>query len=367
MKKTKKIMLITFSITGILVLGVFLFMQTAVFGKNPSGKRLEKIEQSPNYKDGAFQNLNPTEVMVKDASMVRMIRDFFNKPKTTEPQEPLPSVQTNLNTIEDIKPSIVWFGHSSYLIKSKGKNVLVDPVFSGNASPLSLFAKAFDGTNGYGAKDMPAIDALIITHDHYDHLDYKTILALQPKIKIIYTSLGVGAHLEHWGIPADKIVELDWNQHQKISDAVEIIAVPARHFSGRGFTRAKTLWSAFVLKIDGYKIFIGGDSGYDTHFKTIGEQHGPFDIAMLEAGQYGVNWPNIHMMPEETIFAAKDLNTKVLMPVHWGKFALAMHNWDEPINRVVQEAHKQNVKLTTPLIGEVVVLDSIYPNKEWWK
>ncbi len=160
---------------------------------------------------------------------------------------------------------------------------------------------------------------------------------------------------------------MDWNQHQKISDAIEITAVPARHFSGRGFTRAKTLWSAFVLKIDGYKIFVGGDSGYDTHFKTIGEQHGPFDIAMLEAGQYGVNWPNIHMMPEETIVAAKDLNTKVLMPVHWGKFALAMHNWDEPINRVVQQAHKQNIKLTTPLIGEVVVLDSIYPNKEWWK
>ena len=360
-------MIITFSIIIILALGVFLFMQTAVFGVNPSGKRLERIQQSPNYKEGAFQNLSHTQVMSKDASMVKMIKDFFNKPETTEPQEPLPSVQTNLQTISDDKPSIVWFGHSSYLIKSKGKNILVDPVFSGNASPVSFFAKAFDGANGYAAKDMPMIDVLVITHDHYDHLDYKTILALQPKTKMIYTSLGVGAHLEHWGIPADKIIELDWNQHQIISDAVEITAVPARHFSGRGFTRAKTLWSAFVLKIDGYKIFIGGDSGYDTHFKIIGAQHGPFDIAMLEAGQYGVNWPNIHMMPEETIVAAKDLNTKVLMPVHWGKFALAMHNWDEPINRVVQEAHKQNVKLTTPLIGEVVVLDSIYPNKEWWK
>lgn len=360
-------MIITFSIIALLTLGGFLFMQQAVFGVNPSGKRLERIEQSPNYREGIFQNLNPTEVMLKDASMVKMLRDFFNKPKETEPSYTLPSVQTNLTAVADDKPSIVWFGHSSYLIKSKGKTVLVDPVFSGNASPVAFFAKAFDGANGYGAKDMPNIDALVITHDHYDHLDYKTILALQPKIKTIYTSLGVGAHLEHWGIPAEKIVELDWNQHQKISDSMEITAVPARHFSGRSFTRAKTLWSAFVLSIDGYKIFIGGDSGYDTHFKTIGQQHGPFDIALLEAGQYGANWPNIHMMPEETIIAAKDLNTKVLMPVHWAKFALALHNWDEPITRVVAEAHKQNIKITTPLIGEVVVLDSIYPEKEWWK
>jgi L-ascorbate metabolism protein UlaG (beta-lactamase superfamily) len=363
----KKIMIVTFSIIIILALGVFLFMQQAVFGTNPSGKRLERIQQSANYKDGAFQNIHPTLVMSKDASMWKMMKEFLTKAKTTEPQEPLPSIQTDLQNIDDSKPSIVWFGHSSYLIKSKGKSVLVDPVFSGNASPVSFFAKAFEGANGYGAKDMPVIDVLVITHDHYDHLDYKTILALQPKIKMIYTSLGVGAHLEHWGIPANKIVEFDWWQHQKISDDVELTAVPARHFSGRSFMRAKTLWSSFVLKIDGYKIFIGGDSGYDTHFKTIGEQYGPFDIALLEAGQYGVNWPNIHMMPEETIIAAKDLNTKVLMPVHWGKFALAMHNWDEPINRVVKEAHQQNLKITTPLIGEVVILDSIYPEKEWWK
>ncbi len=360
-------MIITFSIIGIFALGIFLFMQQPVFGINPSGKRLERIVQSPNYKDGVFKNLNPTQVMVNDASVVKMMRDFFNKPKTTEPQETLPSTQTDLKALSDDKPSIVWFGHSSYLIKSKGKTILVDPVFSGYSSPVSFFAKAFKGANAYGVKDMPAIDIMVITHDHYDHLDYETILALQYHVKKIYTSLGVGAHLEHWGIPAEKIVEFDWWQHQKISECIELTAVPARHFSGRSFTRAKTLWSAFVLKIDGYTIFIGGDSGYGTHFKTIGDQYGPFDIALLEAGQYGVNWPNIHMMPEETITAAKDLRAKVLMPVHWGKFALAMHSWDEPIGRVLQEAHKQNIKITTPLIGEVVVLDSIYPDKKWWK
>ena len=361
-------MIYTLVIIGILVLGVFIFMQQAVFGTNPSGERLERIKHSSNYKDGAFQNLNPTSVSAEGVSMIKLMGDFFfNKPAVPEPLEPLPSVQTHLTTVPDYKPSIVWFGHSSYLITSKGKTVLVDPVFSGHSSPVSFFAKAFKGTNVYGAKDMPAIDVLVITHDHYDHLDYETILALQPTVKKFYTSLGVGAHLEHWGIPADKIVEFDWWENQKISDSVELTAVPARHFSGRSFTRGKTLWSGFVLKIDGYNIFIGGDSGYDTHFKTIGDQYGPFDIALLEAGQYGINWPNIHMMPEETIVAAKDLKTKVLMPVHWGKFALALHNWDEPITRLVVEAHKQNVKITTPLIGEVVVLDSIYPEKEWWK
>ncbi|MDB5274830.1 MAG: fold metallo-hydrolase [Chitinophagaceae bacterium] len=360
-------MIITLSIIALLVLGIFLFMQQAVFGVNPEGRRQARIEKSSHYKDGAFQNLSPTEVTAKNASMVKMMGSFLNKPKTTEPQKTLPSVQTNLNTLADDKPSIVWFGHSSYLIKSKGKTVLVDPVFSGHASPVSFFAKAFKGTNGYGVKDMPAIDVLVITHDHYDHLDYETILTLAPKVKKIYTSLGVGAHLEHWGIPADKIVEFDWWETQKVSDSITLTATPARHFSGRSFTRGKTLWSSFVLNIDGYNIFIGGDSGYDTHFKTIGDKYGPFDIALLEAGQYGVNWPYIHMLPEETVMAAKDLQAKILQPVHWGKFALALHDWNEPIQRVVESAHKNNVKITTPLIGEAVVLDSIYPNKEWWK
>jgi L-ascorbate metabolism protein UlaG (beta-lactamase superfamily) len=367
MKNLKKLMIITLSIIAVLAGSVFLFMQQAVFGADPTGKRLARIQKSAHYKDGTFQNLSPTEVMTKDASMIKMMRDFFNKPKTTEPQEILPSVQTNLQALNHEKPTVVWFGHSSYLIQSNGKTVLVDPVFSGNASPISFFAKAFKGANNYGVEDLPMIDVLVITHDHYDHLDYKTIMALKTKVKKIYTSLGVGAHLEHWGIPADKIIEFDWWENERISDSMELTAVPARHFSGRSFTRGKTLWSAFVLKIDGYHLFIGGDSGYGTHFKTIGAKYGPFDIVMLEAGQYGVNWPLIHMTPEETIAAAKDLQAKVLMPVHWGKFALALHDWDEPINRVLQEAHKQNFKITTPLIGEVIVLDSIYPNKEWWK
>jgi len=333
----------------------------------PSGQRLERIQQSPNYTNGSFQNVVPTEMMLKDISYFKMMRMFFNKPKTVKPPKPLPSVRTDLHTINDDQPVIVWFGHSSYFIKHKGTSILIDPVFSGNASPFSSSVKAFEGTNVYGVDDMPAIDMLILTHDHYDHLDYKTLLKLLPKVGHIYTSMGVGAHLEHWGIPHNKFTEFDWWQHNKISDAISLTATPSRHFSGRLFKRGQSLWSAFILELNGHKLFLGGDSGYDTTFKTIGEKYGPFDIAILECGQYGVHWPYIHMTPEQTVVAATDLNAKILLPIHWGKFALAFHDWDDSIKRVTAAAQTKGVPITTPRIGEPVVLNTSYPDGRWWE
>lgn len=268
--------------------------------------------------------------------------------------------------LTDDKPTIVWFGHSSYLIKSKGITILVDPVLSGNASPVSFFGKSFKGSDAYNVEDLPPIDICIITHDHYDHLDYRTIQKLHPKVKRFYTALGVGAHLEDWGIDLNKIVELDWWETYTGMDSVQVTATPARHFSGRGFTRGKSLWASYVVNIHGYKIYAGGDSGYDTHFKKIGELYGPFDLTILECGQYGRDWPLIHMTPEETAKAAQDLNTKMLLPVHWAKFSLALHAWNEPINRLVKATSANGIKITTPLIGEPLVLDSIYPDKVWW-
>jgi L-ascorbate metabolism protein UlaG (beta-lactamase superfamily) len=360
-------MLITIITLCTLALSVYLFMQQKVFGNNPSGNRLARIEKSPNYQNGSFQNLSPTEVMSEDASYIEMLKDFINKPKSVEPEKELPSIKTDLNKLTSEKPTIVWFGHSSYLIKSKNINILVDPVFSGMASPVSFFGKSFKGSDVYSAEDFPEIDMLILSHDHYDHLDYLTIMKLIPKVKKFYTALGVGTHLELWGVNPDKIVELDWWENQKVSDEILITSTPARHFSGRGFTRGKTLWSSFVLNIHNYNIFIGGDSGYDTHFKTIGEKFGPFDLALLENGQYGKNWPSIHTSPEETAKVAIELNTKILMPVHWAKFALGYHPWDEPINRLITALKGSNIQLTTPMIGEPVVLDSIYSQKAWWK
>jgi L-ascorbate metabolism protein UlaG (beta-lactamase superfamily) len=342
-------------------------MLLTVLGSSPKGERLERIRRSPNYREGSFHNQSPTDVMLKDASFLGMMRKFLNKPKTTVPATELKAVRTDLNNIIADNPIIVWFGHSSYLIKSKEATILVDPVFSGNASPVSLFAKAFAGADAYAASDFGMIDLLIITHDHYDHLDYQTIKELKPRIKRVCTSLGVGAHLEHWGIEPEKITELDWWETANPLPRITLTATPARHFSGRGIRRNRTLWSSFVLNLQGNKIYIGGDSGYDAHFKEIGAKYGPFDIALLETGQYGENWPLIHMTPEEAVQAAIDIKASVMMPVHWGKFALALHDWHDPIRRVVAEAHRLQVPLTTPRIGEPVILHKSYPETEWWE
>lgn len=366
MNRHKNAMLLTVLIISGLVAAVFLFLQQRTFGSDPAATRLERVRHSPNYRNGAFQNLEPTDVMRQDASYVGMLNDYIHKAKDNIPPKALPSVQTDLKTLPDSLPTVVWFGHSSYLIKSQGVTILVDPVFSGYASPVSLFGKSFAGSDVYHADDMPAIDMLVISHDHYDHLDYTTITRLIPKVKKFYTALGVGAHLERWGVPADRIVEFDWWESQPVTQDVALTAVPARHFSGRSLTRGKTLWTAFVLNLHGYRLYLGGDSGYGKHFREIGEKYGPFDLAMLECGQYGNDWPNIHMFPEEVVTAAQDLRAKTVLPVHWAKFALALHGWTEPIERFTKRAAEQQLPISTPRIGEPLVVGLPYPRSPWW-
>lgn len=345
----------------------YAFMQQRIFGKEPDVNTIKKISKSSNYKNGVFQNLSPTEVTRKGASYPKMMIEFLNKPKHTTPPKPIPSIKTDLHTLNDDTPVIVWFGHSSYLIKHQGINILIDPVFSGHASPFSSSVKAFPGSHVYKVEDMPFIDMLIITHDHFDHLDYKTVMALEPKVKHIYTSLGVASHLQYWGIDTDKITEFDWWDTHKIADNIQLTGAPSRHFSGRKFGRGKTLWSSFILEINNYRIYIGGDSGYDSHFKTIGEKYGPFDIAILECGQYGKDWPYIHMIPEEVAQAAKDLHAKILLPVHWAKFSLSLHAWNEPIERVVKAAESIDQPITTPMIGEPLFLNKPIHTNKWWQ
>lgn len=366
MKFLKRLMITTALVLITLVFVTYLFLQQGVFGADPATTRLDRIKQSKNYRDGSFQNLSPTAVTRKGTSPVKLMRDYVNKSPANVPSAPLPSVKTDLAALPDDKPTVVWFGHSSYLIKSKGVTVLMDPVFSGNASPVTFFGKSFPGSNVYSAADMPPIDLLILSHDHYDHLDYKTITQLIPKVEKFYTALGVGAHLERWGVPADRIVEFDWWENQSISDNIRLTATPARHFSGRSLARGKTLWASYVLNIHGYTLYLGGDSGYDSHFAEIGAKYGPFDLAILECGQYGDDWPMIHMFPEEVATAARDLRAKTLMPVHWGKFALAYHAWNEPIQRLVESAMKQGLLVTTPRIGEPVAIGATYPAMNWW-
>lgn len=360
-------MLIFLSIIIVLVVAVLLFTQSPPFGGNPSGARLTRIKQSPQYKNSVFNNYSETPMLTGGGSYPKVMWDFFfNKPSNVVPDKPMPSVKTDLKNLSDDKPTLVWFGHSSYFLKMNGKNILIDPIFSPRPSPVPFGNKNFEGTELYQIEDFPQIDMLIITHDHYDHLDYETMLKLAPTAKQVYTALGVGAHLSHWGFEESKIHEFDWWESVAIDESITLTATPARHFSGRGFKRNTTLWSSFVLQTPDYKIFIGGDSGYDTHFEEIGEKFGGFDLAILECGQYNTHWANIHLMPEQTAQAAVDLKAKVLMPVHWGKFTLAMHAWDEPITRVSAHAKKLNLHITTPMIGEVVVIDSLYPAKQWW-
>ncbi|MBX2895552.1 MAG: MBL fold metallo-hydrolase [Cyclobacteriaceae bacterium] len=351
----------------LLSIATILFMQQKSFGKLPRGQRLQRIEQSTNYREGSFQNLQPTQMLAEDASYFGMMREFLKDKPGRYPDAPLPTIKTDLTTIQGEQPTLIWFGHSSYLIVYKGKRILVDPVFSDRPSPVQYVGtKSFPGTRIYGPADFPDLDLILISHDHYDHLDYNTILELKSKTKKFVVPLGVGEHLQHWGVAGSSITELDWWDGVSPYNGLRITSTPARHFSGRGFTRNKTLWSSYVLEFDSYRIFVGGDSGYDAAFKTIGEKFGSFDLALLECGQYDKQWPNIHMMPEETVQASIDLNAKVLMPVHWGKFVLANHVWRDPIERATAKAKELNVKTTTPIIGEPLVINQSFPATEWW-
>ena len=352
----------------VIILIVVLFMRQSMFGSIPAGERLERIKQSPNFKDGKFQNLSTTPTLTEGASYYAVLKEFlFYKSKRGKPVGKMPSKKTDLLALDPGKDVLVWFGHSSYFMQIDGKKILVDPVLSGAASPIKATTRSFKGSDVYEASDIPEIDFLFISHDHWDHLDYQTVKQLQPKVKKIICGLGTGQHLEHWGFNSSLVIEKDWNEEVILADNFVVTIAPARHFSGRGFKRNTALWVSFVLNTPTMKIFIGGDSGYDFHFKEIGYQHGPFDLAILECGQYDKSWKYIHMSPEEIIQAAKDLKANELMPVHWGKFSLANHAWDDPIIQVSALSKINNQRLVTPMIGEAVNLKELNNYITWWE
>jgi L-ascorbate metabolism protein UlaG (beta-lactamase superfamily) len=345
---------------AVIALLVLTYLNTSVFGAEPLE---DDLKHSIQFKNGVFTNQSPTAVMRKDASYLSLIKDLASKPKNNTPNRALEVVKTDLKNLP-IEPTIIWFGHSSYLLNIDGKKILVDPVFH-NASPVSFFGKAYDYTYNYQIEDLPEIDIVLITHDHYDHLDEKAIKKLIPKTKHFVTSLGVDAHLKHWGISAENISVLDWYQSTALAH-LTFTAAPARHFSGRKFKRGNTLWSSFILNTNDYKIYLGGDSGYDAHFKEIGEKFGPFDLSILECGQYGKDWPHIHMTPEETVKAALDLKAKKLLPVHWAKFSLAFHPWTEPVERALIASESTDLTVFTPQIGELLNFNEENHTQKWW-
>jgi len=367
--RLKRIMFIALIAIAVLIGAVIIFINQSNFGKVPSGSRLEQVKNSVNYEDGKFQNLHKTPQITSDKGYLGTMVDFlFKKKERLRPEVALPVVKTNLHELDKNENVLVWFGHSSYLLQTGGIRILVDPVFSGAASPVSFINKPFKGTDIYKPEDMPDIDYLIISHDHWDHLDYNTVMALKDRTNKIICGLGVGAHFEYWGFDKNKIVELDWNNNAEFEDGFTVHCLPARHFSGRGLSPNQSLWSSFLLETPSRKIYVGGDSGYDTHFADIGNQFADIDLAILENGQYDKDWRYIHLLPEQILPAFKDLKAKRLFTVHHSKYALGNHPWDEPLKNIVSYAERDSINLLQPMIGEVTNLnDSTYNINKWWE
>jgi L-ascorbate metabolism protein UlaG (beta-lactamase superfamily) len=341
----------------------------ARFGNLPQGDQLEPIQESPNYRDGEFKNLIPTPQFSKDVGTFSIILSgIFTKTERLSPAVPIPAMKTDLKPLSRQEDTVVWLGHSSWFIQVAGKRILIDPVFSGYASPFSFMVKAFDGTSIYKAGDMPEIDCLLISHDHWDHLDYETVVALRSKVKQVVCPLGVGAYLESWGYPKQKIREGDWYSRVPLGNDVTVHVLPARHYSGRLFKKNQTLWAGFAIKTPDRKIFYSGDTGYGPHFPKIGKLFKGFDLALLDCGQYDPRWAYIHMTPEEAARAAEDLGTKALIPAHAGRFAIANHPWDEPFKRMTTASQGKPFGLLTPIIGEPVALDGqVTRFSHWWE
>lgn len=363
-----KVLLVLLAVAVLIVVAAYFILNQKQFGRAPSGARLERILKSPHYKNGRFDNLNLTPQLAEDTSMPEvMLRFLFGKTENKTPKKAFNFTKTNLRTLAPSENVYIWMGHSSYFMQIEGKKILVDPVLSGYASPFSFTTNAFKGADLYKPEDIPDLDYLIISHDHWDHLDYNTVTQLFPRIKKIITGLGTGEHLEFWGYNPANIIEMDWGEHANLGNNFEIFAESARHFSGRGLKRDQAIWASFLLKTPSFKIYIGGDSGYDTHFKKIGEKHGPIDLAILETGQYNKDWRYIHMMPGEEHQAMKDLNAKRMIPVHNSKFALATHSWKEPLVKM-DSLNTENLRIIYPKIGEKIFwMDDAKIYEKWWE
>lgn len=340
----------------ILASTIVVFINQPSFGRKPSGERLERMTRSSHYRDGQFHNLTETPQFTADKSKISSMLEFlFRKQDGLRPDKPINAIKTDLSTLNRDEDLFIWFGHSSYFLQLDGKRFLVDPVFC-QASPVSFFNKPFKGTDIYKPEDMPEIDYLVITHDHWDHLDYETVMRLKNKVKKIVCPLGVGEHFEYWGFDKNKLVELDWNENAVLEEGFTADCLTTHHFSGRGLSPNSTLWGSYMLQTPSKTIYIGGDGGYGTHFADINQRFPNIDIAFLENGQYNKDWKNIHLMPDDLIKASQDLNAKQVIAVHNSKYALAKHPWDEPQKNVARAVRDFSFNMTAPTIGKVVHL-----------
>ncbi len=367
-------MVITLTIVALIAITGVLFMAlNPQFGDKPDKASQLSFHKSEQFRNGKFANVGDVKIDMSGDKLVAMIKEQFNShPEATSKQLPdfVPMDSTNLANYKG-EMRIFWFGHSTFLIQLDGKTIILDPMFGHSASPVPVFGvKRFNKQLPIDPDQLPKIDAIIISHDHYDHLDYQSIQKLKDKTDAFFTPLGVGAHLQAWGVSQDKITELDWWQQADFK-GLTFSSTPAQHFSGRGKwfnDQASTLWCSWVIQSAEKQIYFSGDSGYGEHFKAIAEKFGAFDLALMECGQYNELWKEIHMMPEETIMAAKDINAAMVMPIHWGSFRLAMHEWIDPVVRATKKAEELNIPILTPMIGEGMILNGEQPKTvQWYK
>ncbi|ETA68837.1 putative Zn-dependent hydrolase of beta-lactamase fold [Methanolobus tindarius DSM 2278] len=370
--KLKKVVLHSFLLLLLFFAGIIVFMNVApAFGGDPTSEQKEAYQQLSNYADGHFVNELPTSVFV-DSPDTSSNDSSGSEVVNRDPANPIPVSAIDWNQVNSKNDSLTWLGHSAYLLSIDDNKILLDPMLSPVASPVS-----FVGINRYEytedimmniIDEMPPIDAVLITHDHYDHMDYQSIVKLNSKVSHFFVPLGCGAHLIRWGIPEEKITELNWWEEAEYQ-GLTVALTPSRHGSGRDlFSIDTTLWGGWVILGSKNRVYTSGDGGYGPHFEEIGNKYGPFDITLMEGAQYDRRWSEIHMVPEQAVQAHLDVKGETMMLMHWGAFTLANHAWNEPIERAIEEANKKKVDIIAPMIGETVLLDSEMETSpaSWW-
>jgi L-ascorbate metabolism protein UlaG (beta-lactamase superfamily) len=336
------------------------------FGGTPAGDRLARMERSPTFREGKFHNTVPTAKLV-GSFWDTLEDDLFGD----EPREPAGEVPVMMRTAADYETPprsglrATWIGHGTVLLEIGKRRVLFDPVFSERCSPSTIAGPKRFHPPPMTLESLPPIDAVVISHDHYDHLDMITAQFLAPRGTKFVVPLGIGAHLEAFEVPPSQIVELDWHESTSLLD-LELRSVPSRHYSGRFISQDPTLWSSWVATSSSTRVFFSGDTGYFEEFRRTGEKYGPFDLTILKIGAYGRTWPEIHMTPEEAVQAHLDLRGKVMLPMHWGTFNLAPHAYREPAERVLSAARAGSITIVMPKIGELVEPSNPPAVMEWW-
>lgn len=372
--KTKRgrffqLMILVFVLLAALFVAGLIFLRHPRFGAKPAGERLARVEASPHYRDGRFHNRIERPVLTEGTNIFKeLYKTLFKKFPRRSPGSPLPSVRTDLKRLPRDRNVLVWFGHSSFYLQLDGVRILVDPVFSGAASPIPGSVKAYAGSDVYTVADMPDIDYLLLSHDHYDHLDYAVAKALRSQVKHVVCGLGAGAHYERWGYAPTQIIERDWGGQVAVAPGFTLFIEPTHHSSGRAFAQDLTLWVAFVIQAPSLTLYYSGDGGSDDRFELLAKKYPRIDWAVMECGQYNKAWQSVHQLPEEVVSSVVTIGAKHVLPVHHSKFTLANHPWDEPLEAMTALSEGRPYQLATPMIGEVVELDR--PGQtftRWWR